>query len=76
MWGGGGTNHSPPRLVHPYWALLFTAFSPHQLEKIPTRCLPLRWLDGEVAQADNRLTTSFGKESVGAGKQFQLKSID
>ena len=52
----------------------FTAVSPHQLGKIPTRCLPLRWLDGGVAQAGNRLTACLGKESVGAGKQLQLKS--
>ena len=68
--------HSPPRSVHPYRALLFMAFSPHQLGKIPTRCLPLHWLDGGLARAGNRLTAGLGKESVGAGKQFQIKSRD
>ena len=35
---------------------------------------PLHWLNGGVAQAGNRLTACLGKESVGTGKQFQLKS--
>ena len=47
--------------------LLFSAFSPSDLGKIPTSCLPLRWLLGAVAQAGNRLTASLAWKGMGKG---------
>ena len=40
---------------------------------IPTRCLPLHWLHGTVAQAGNRLTADLALMLVSADTQWQLE---